>query len=134
MHQYHIWLYLLQHITHTDEHTCCYIIKVLSLLHDIQIIIRLDVEYLQYLVKHFTVLTGHTNNSLKFTGFFLKRLHQRSHFYSFGTSTEDQHYLLHLYYKLSEILSIQFFSQCIYVTMTIFQIRFHIVTLSPFIP
>ena len=63
-------------------------------------IIRYYVEYLQNLIKHFTMLAGYTHNRLKYLRILLKFFHQRSHFNGFGTSPEDQHYFLHKSYRI----------------------------------
>ena len=75
MHQHYIGFALVEHIAHTREHTCCDIVEVLPLLHDVQVIIRLHVKDGEYLVQHFTVLTRHANNRFKLTGMFLELLY-----------------------------------------------------------
>ena len=95
MNQNNIWLYLFQNITHTYQNTSCHIIQILSWFHNIQIIIRNDFKYMQYLIKHFAMLTGNTYDCLELLRIFLKFFHQRSHLYGFGTSPENQHNLLH---------------------------------------
>jgi hypothetical protein len=65
VHQYHIRFRLVQHITHPGQHTGGYIIQILPLLHDVQVIIRLDIEYLQHLIEHFTMLPRHADDCFK---------------------------------------------------------------------
>ena len=40
MYKYHIGLRLLQYIAHTNKYACGYIIEILSLLHDVEVVIR----------------------------------------------------------------------------------------------
>ena len=96
MYQYHIGLYLFQYITHTGQHTSGHIIQILSLLHDIQIIIRFDVEYLQHLIQHFPMLSGYAHHSLYPFWLFLEFFHQRSHLDCLRTGAEDQHHFPHI--------------------------------------
>ncbi len=44
MHQHDIGLTFLKYITHTCKDTRCHVIQILTLFHDIQIIVRLHVK------------------------------------------------------------------------------------------
>ena len=50
MYEYHIWLNLSKDISHSDEHTCCNIIEILSLFHNVEIVVRFDVKNGKYLI------------------------------------------------------------------------------------
>ena len=95
MNEHNVGLYLLQHIAHSCQHACCYIVQILPLAHDIQVIVWLDVEDAKHLVKHLTVLPCHTNHSLETIGTRLQSFHQRCHLYCFRPSAEHKHYCLH---------------------------------------
>ena len=95
MDQDHIRLALLEHIAHAGKHTGSHIVKILSLLHDIQIIIRLHLEDAQYLIQHLPMLPSHTHNRLKLLRILLELLHQRAHLDGLGAGSEDKHYFLH---------------------------------------
>ena len=96
MHQHHIRLDLLQHITHPRQHTRRHVIQVLPLLHDIQIIVRSDLKNPQHLVQHLAMLPRHTHDGLKLLWMLLELLYQRTHFDGLGPRPEHQHYFLHL--------------------------------------
>ena len=98
MDQHHIWLALFEHVTHTGEHAGGDIVQVLSLLHNVEIIVRLHLEYLEHLVQHLAVLTGHTHNCLKIFRIFLELLHQRAHLDGLWPGSEDKHYFFHWLY------------------------------------
>lgn len=89
MNQYNIWLALLEYISHSSQHTGSDIIQVLSLLHDVEIIIWFYLKYIQYLVEHLSVLTSYTNDGLKPIIMLLKLFYQWAHFYCLWTSSED---------------------------------------------
>lgn len=90
-----IWATLLKYITKACKNSCCNVSKILSLLHDIQVIVWLNIKDSQYLVKHFTVLTCHTYDSIKFIRTLLELLNQRTHLDSFWTCSKNQHYFLY---------------------------------------
>ena len=96
MNQNNIRSCFLQYIPHTSQHPCRNIVQILSLLHDIQIIIRFDVEYLQHLIQHFPMLSGYAHHSLYPFWLFLEFFHQRSHLDCLRTGAEDQHHFLHI--------------------------------------
>ena len=80
--EHHIGLALLEDIAHTSEYTGRDIVEVLSLLHDVQVVIGLHIKDGEHLVQHLTVLTGNTHYSLKLCRVLLELLHQRAHFNS----------------------------------------------------
>ena len=94
--KYNIRLALFEHITHTVKDADSHIGQVLTLLHDIQVNIWLDIKYLEHLVEHFTMLTCYAHDGFKLFCPLLEFLNQRTHLNSFGTSTEDKHYCFHI--------------------------------------
>ena len=65
MNEYNIWTTLFEHITKTGEDTCSHISKILTLLHDVEVVIRLHIKDFENLIKHFTMLTGNTYDSFE---------------------------------------------------------------------
>ena len=106
MNKHHIRFHLLQHITHSRKHTSRHIIQILTLLHDIQIIIRTDIKNFKNLVQHLTVLTRNTHHSLKIVTPLLKLLHQRSHLYCLRACPEDKHHFFHICIKNYSLLKV----------------------------
>ena len=96
MNQYYIRMNFFQDITHTQQYSGSNVVQILSLLHDIQVIIRLDIENMENLVKHFTVLSGYANQCFKLMRSFLELFHQRGHFYSFWTCSKNQKNSFHI--------------------------------------
>src|SRR5574344_1413792 len=98
MNKHYIRLALLEHVTHSVEDTYSHICQVLTLLHDVQVNIRLDIEYFEHLIEHFTMLTCYAYDGSKFLVSLLEFLNQRTHLNSFGTSAEDKHYCFHIFF------------------------------------
>ena len=96
MYKYNIGFALFEHITHTVKDANGNIGQVLSLFHDIQVNVWLDIEYFQHLVKHFTMLTRYTYYCFKFIWMFLKLLYQRTHLDSLRSGSEYKHYFFHI--------------------------------------
>ena len=82
-------------ISQTGEYTSGDIIKILPLLHDIEVIIWYNVKQLQHLVEHFTMLGSYANLNFKMLGNLLKSFYQRSHLYRFRTGAKNQHDSFH---------------------------------------
>ena len=95
MHQYGVGTGLTQHIAHAQQHTGGHVIQVLPLLHDVQVIIRLDVENLEHLIEHFAVLSGNAHKGTEVFRVCLECLDQRGHFDGFRTCPENKHYGFH---------------------------------------
>ena len=91
----HIGLNFFQHITHPRKHASSDVIEVLPLLHDIQVIVGLNLKYLEHLVQHLAVLTGHANYRFKLIRMLLELLHQGAHLDGLWTGSENEHYFLH---------------------------------------
>ena len=62
MYKYNIRSFFLQHFPDTSKHSLYDFIQGLSLLHNIQIIFRYNMESLQYLIQHLTVLCRNTGD------------------------------------------------------------------------
>ena len=97
--QHQIRLGLFQHIPQTAEGLDGDAHQGLGRLHDIQIVIRGDLESLQHLIQHFPVLGGDADNALHFFPA-LQFLHQRRHFDGFRTGAENRHHfdLIHVFH------------------------------------
>ena len=104
MNKYYIRSALFEHITQTDKDTCGYVGEVLTLLHDIEVVIRFHIEDLEYLIEHFAMLSGNTYYCLKILCMLLEFFYKRTHFNSFGTSTKDKHNSFHIIIFLSLFL------------------------------
>ena len=93
-------------IAHARQDSRCHIIEILSLTHDIQIVVRLYTEYFKHTVKHLAVLSGHCDNYIQAIGILLQLSYDRCHLYGLGTCAEDQHNLFLIHHK-SEFLEQQ---------------------------
>ena len=62
MNENNVRMTLFEHITESGEDSSCYIGKILTLLHDVEIIIRCHIKDFENLIKHFAMLTGYTND------------------------------------------------------------------------
>ena len=87
--QHEVRLRLLQDRTHSGQHTGGYVIEVLSLFHDIQIVIRMNIENMQHLIQHLPMLPGNTYDRIENVGILLELLDKRSHFDGLWTSAEN---------------------------------------------
>ena len=96
MYKYHIRTALLEHITKSSEDTCSNIGEVLTLLHDVEVVVRLDIEDGEHLVEHFAMLTGDAHDGFELSISLLKFLHKRTHLNGLGTSAKNEHYFLHI--------------------------------------
>ena len=95
MNQHYIGLGLLQHPVHPGEALGGDGGEGLPRLHDVQVKVGSDIKYLEYLVKHLSVLSGNANNSFELVGVFLEFLDQWSHFYGFRSRSKHKHYSFH---------------------------------------
>lgn len=86
---------LFEDVTHAREDACCDVVQVLSLFHDVKVIVRGDVKDPEHLVQHLAVLSRDTDYGLEILGIFLALLYEGAHFDSLGTCPEHQHNFLH---------------------------------------
>ena len=89
MDEHDIGLTLFENVTHAAQDADCDIGEVLSLLHDIEVDVGLDIEYLEHLVEHFTMLTCDALDGLELICPLLEFLHQRTHLDGLRTGAED---------------------------------------------
>ena len=90
-----VGLCLFQYVAQANEYACGNIVKILSLLHNVEVVIGSNLEKAKHLVEHLTVLSRYTDNGLECFGIFLELLNKGCHLYSFGTCAEYQHYFFH---------------------------------------
>ena len=95
MDQNHIRLDFLQDIAHAGKHPCGHVVEILALLHDVQVVIRHDLEDAQHLVQHLAVLARHAHNRLELSRILLELLYQRAHLDGLRPRAENEHYSLH---------------------------------------
>lgn len=65
MYKHYIRTALFEDVTQASEHTYGHIGKILTLFHDIEVIIRLHIKDMEYLVEHFTMLPSNTYDGFK---------------------------------------------------------------------
>ena len=69
----------------------------LFVLHDGKVIVGGNIERMENLIEHLTVLTGHAEGHIQF-GTLLEFQNQRTHFNRFRTGTENEHNFFHKIY------------------------------------
>lgn len=97
MNEYNIWTTLFEHITKTGEDTCSHISKILTLLHDVEVVVGCNFEDFEYLVKHFSMLSRNADYDFEFLWMLLEFLDKRTHFYGLRSRSENKHYLFHFF-------------------------------------
>lgn len=75
MNKNYIRLSFFENVSHSSKDTRCNIIQILALLHDIEIVIWSNLEQIEHLIKHLTVLASNADNCLKFIRIFLELLY-----------------------------------------------------------
>ena len=95
MYQNHIRTTFFEYVSHSCKHTSRNIIQILSLSHDVEIVVRLYIKDSKHLVKHLSVLTCNTYYSLKLLCVLLKFLNQWTHLNGFRACAKNQHYCFH---------------------------------------
>ena len=88
MNEYDIRTALLEDVTESGEDTCCDIGEVLTLFHDVEVVVRGYIEDFENLVEHFSVLTGDAHDGLELIGTLLELLDQRAHLDGLRTGSE----------------------------------------------
>lgn len=84
----------LQNCPNAAQDILCNIKKVLSVLHDIQVIIRDDPKGVQHLIQHLPVLGGDTDLDAQ-TGTLSQFQHERTHFNGLRSGAEDAQCFFH---------------------------------------
>ena len=87
---------LIQDIPHSGQDAGCDIVKILSGLHDIQIVVRSDFKQIQDLVQHLPVLGRYADDRFEMNRICLKRLDERCHFDCFVTLHEYEQVSCHV--------------------------------------
>ena len=90
-----IRLRFIQHIAQPKEYTGSHVVQVLTLLHDVQVIIRIHSENLQHLIQHLPMLPRYADYCLECFRMLLELLDQRAHLNGLRAGSENKHYLLH---------------------------------------
>ena len=91
MHQHHIGLRLLEHIIQPMQAFLCNQCQRLPRLHDVKVIIRLDLKNIQHLIQHLAVLRGDADDRLGM-GILFQCMHQRRHFDRLRPRAEHSHH------------------------------------------
>ena len=91
MHQDDVRFGLFEYVSHAHQYPCSNVVQVLSLLHDVQVVVGYDVEQVKYLVEHLPVLPGHAYEGGEVLRVFFEGLYQRGHFDGFRSGPEDEH-------------------------------------------
>ena len=89
MNEYDIRTALLKYVTESGEDTCSDIGEVLTLLHDVEVVVRGYIEDLEYLIEHFAMLTGDAHDGLELIGTLLELLDQWAHLDGLWTGSEN---------------------------------------------
>ena len=95
MDQDQVGLFLGQDVFQAHEGLGRNVVQRLPLGHDIQVIVRCNLEEIQYLVEHLTVLGRNGDDGLDPVGMFLQFQYDRGHLDGFRPRTEYSHYLDH---------------------------------------
>jgi hypothetical protein len=80
--------HLAQHARDPLEYGGCHIAEILSLSHDVEVMVGLDLEYVEHLVQHLPMLTGDAGH-LAHAGLPLQRLYHWGQLDRFGAGAED---------------------------------------------
>ena len=79
MHENYIGLFSVKYVPHSYKYACGNIVQVLPLTHDVQIVIRLNIKYIQHLVQHLPMLSRDAYNRLEFRVKLLELLYKGAH-------------------------------------------------------
>ena len=92
--EHHVGLLTLQHRLELQQHIAGDVEQRLARLHDRQVVVRHDVEHMQHLVEHLTVLAGDAHDGLEVAGTRLQLVDERAHLDCLRAGAKDKHYLL----------------------------------------
>ena len=96
MDEHYIGLADLEDVAHAGEDACGYVIEILTLLHDVEVVIGLDIEDAEYLVEHLAMLTGDAYDGFELFWVLLEFLYQWAHLDCLRSGAEDEHYCFHI--------------------------------------
>ena len=88
--QHDIGFHFVQDIPHAGQHPGGDVIQVLSLFHDVQVIVGLHPENLQHLVQHLPVLAAYADKGFELFGMLLELLDQRTHLDGLRPGSENE--------------------------------------------
>ena len=94
VYEHRIRLYLLEHRLYTRENIRCDIKEGLSLLHYREIVVGDNIERLEHLIEHLSVLPCHADDGPD-TVSRAQLTNKGTHLYSFRSCTENEHYCFH---------------------------------------
>ena len=100
VYQNDIGFFLTHYFFQTCQGSCCDACQSLSCLHDIQVMLGMQVENFQNLIQHFSMLRCYADDAFDF-GCFFQFFHQWSHFDGFWSCTEHTHYFDFIHNELS---------------------------------
>lgn len=90
-------LKLIKKVTKAAEDATGNISEVLTLLHDVEVVVRCDIEDAEYLIEHLAMLTCDAYDGFKLGWVLLELFYQWAHLDCLRTGAEDEHYFLHTY-------------------------------------
>ncbi len=93
--QHHVRTGLVEHVAHARQHAGSHVVEILSLPHNVQIVVGLDSEQPQHLIEHLAVLSADADDRPEKVRMPSELPYQRGHFDRLGTSPENQHHLFH---------------------------------------
>ena len=95
VYQHYVRLCFAEDIAHACKYPRRNIIEVLSLFHDVQVVVGYDSENGEYLIEHLPVLPRYAYDRSESFAVLLKLFHQRGHLYRFRTCPENKHDFFH---------------------------------------
>ena len=102
--QHYVRLFLRQHLIQSVHSSSSDVKQSLTGSHNIKVVVRLNIEEIQHLVKHFTMLGSNGSNRDYLVGMLHQLQYNRSHLYCLRTGTENSHYFKLLVHNPSLIL------------------------------
>ena len=74
MNKYYVWMAFLENISKSNKNSCCNIREILTLFHDVEVVVRFHIKDLEHLIEHFTMLACDAYDCFKFIRTFLELL------------------------------------------------------------
>lgn len=117
--QHHVRTGLVEHVAHARQHAGSHVVEILSLPHNVQIVVGLDSEQPQHLIEHLAVLSADADDRPERVRMPSELPYQRGHFDRLGTSPEkpaspfslDKVYFLNIPQKSSITASSRYASE-----------------------